>query len=263
MAALLGTFGVPFSFLIPMPRQGNTDFALAADWTPVAGDCRIVRDGAAPVALSNLPTAVTIGNTAGWLFSLTAAEMEANQIDVVVADAATKAVQDQWIEITTVHPGTLHQGRVTAGAATGCTLAATAIDAVNRYRFCQLDVIAGAGAGQSTTIAAQASGRVISFDRTLETALDATSCVRISGLGLQGLSQAEVEAAILDAANGIEAGLTLRQALRGFAATLLGKKTGSGTATEVFRNAVADTKPRVTATVDNAGNRTAITFDGT
>lgn len=70
-----------------------------------------------------------------------------------------------------------------------------------------------------------------------------------------------IAAALLDLAAGVETGLTLRQALRLVTATTGGKLSGGGTATEVFRNAVADSKARVTATVDASGNRSAITYD--
>lgn len=67
--------------------------------------------------------------------------------------------------------------------------------------------------------------------------------------------------ALLDRANGIEAGVTPRQAMRLDLAILGAKLSGAGSGTEVFRNAVADSKNRVTATVDTSGNRTAITYD--
>jgi hypothetical protein len=48
--------------------------------------------------------------------------------------------------------------------------------------------------------------------------------------------------------------------LRLIAAMAAGKVSGAQTGTEVFRD-VGDTKPRITATVDAQGNRTAITLD--
>ena len=66
----------------------------------------------------------------------------------------------------------------------------------------------------------------------------------------------------LDRASGIEAGLTMRGALRLMASVLVGKLSGAGTGTETFRNPV-DTKARVVAAVDPSGNRTAITTDTT
>lgn len=53
---------------------------------------------------------------------------------------------------------------------------------------------------------------------------------------------------------------TLRQALRGFIAALIGKADGLGTTTVHYRD-IADTKNVITATVDADGNRSAITLD--
>ena len=66
---------------------------------------------------------------------------------------------------------------------------------------------------------------------------------------------------LLDRANALETGLTMRQAWRFAMSVLGGKLSGAGTGTEVFRNAVQDSKTRVTATVDGSGNRTAIVSD--
>ncbi len=61
----------------------------------------------------------------------------------------------------------------------------------------------------------------------------------------------------------IEAGLTVREAMRLILAALAGKVSGSPGTTITFRNAVADSKNRIVATVDGDGNRTAITYDVT
>jgi hypothetical protein len=60
----------------------------------------------------------------------------------------------------------------------------------------------------------------------------------------------------------VEGTLTMRQAMRILLAALSGKSSGGGTVTLTFRD-VADSKARITATVDTSGNRTAITRDGT
>lgn len=67
-------------------------------------------------------------------------------------------------------------------------------------------------------------------------------------------------AGLLDLAAGVETGLTLRQALRGVVAALFGKVSGGATTTVAFRDQ-ADTKDRISATVDAEGNRSAITKD--
>jgi hypothetical protein len=59
----------------------------------------------------------------------------------------------------------------------------------------------------------------------------------------------------------VESGLTLRKALRLIAAATAGKVSGAAGSTVTIRNAVADGKDRIVATVDSNGNRTAITYD--
>lgn len=73
---------------------------------------------------------------------------------------------------------------------------------------------------------------------------------------------AENAAGLLDAAAGVETGLTFRQWLRIAASALFGKASGLETTTAVYRD-FGDTKARITATVDADGNRTAVTTDAT
>lgn len=84
--------------------------------------------------------------------------------------------------------------------------------------------------------------------------------VQVVALSLRDSTSAAV--ALLDLADAVETGLTPRQALRLITAILGGKVSGGGTTSIIFRNAVADNKERVTATVDGSyGNRNAITAD--
>ncbi len=53
----------------------------------------------------------------------------------------------------------------------------------------------------------------------------------------------------------------MRQVLRIVLAAVAGKSAGGGTGTITFRD-VADTKNRISATVDANRNRTAVTRDG-
>ena len=70
---------------------------------------------------------------------------------------------------------------------------------------------------------------------------------------------ANIAPALLDAANGVESGKTLRQALRIIAAVVAGKVSGAGTGTETFRS-LDDTANRAVVTVDANGNRTAVNY---
>lgn len=73
-----------------------------------------------------------------------------------------------------------------------------------------------------------------------------------------GLSAASVDA-ILDEV--VEGTLTLRQIVRITLAALVGESNGGGTGTINFRDQ-ADTKNRISASVDSNRNRTAVTVDG-
>jgi hypothetical protein len=71
------------------------------------------------------------------------------------------------------------------------------------------------------------------------------------------LTAAAVDAILDDA---VEGSNTVRQLLRGFAAALLGKASGLNLNAPKFRD-LGDTKDRISATTDTAGNRTAVTLD--
>lgn len=72
------------------------------------------------------------------------------------------------------------------------------------------------------------------------------------------ISQDDVTGAVLEAA--VEGGLSLKGALRLILAALTGKAAGGGSGTITFRDQ-ADTKPRLTLSVDAQGNRSAVTRD--
>jgi len=110
--------------------------------------------------------------------------------------------------------------------------------------------IAAAAAASAATNAALLQARVPASPAAVGSAMTLTSGERDS-----------IAAAQLDLANGIEVGLTERQAFRLMAAALAGKISGAATTTITIRNAVADSKDRIVATVDSDGDRTALTVD--
>ncbi len=73
---------------------------------------------------------------------------------------------------------------------------------------------------------------------------------------LNDITVADIIAGIADGSN------DLQEMMRIIFAALSGKTTGGGTVTLNFRDS-ADSKNRITATVDANGNRTAVTLDGT
>lgn len=75
------------------------------------------------------------------------------------------------------------------------------------------------------------------------------------------MSANAVADALLDRADAIETGWTLRKTIRVIAAAVAGKVSGAGSNAPVFRN-LSDTKARVSATTDSNGNRLSVTLDG-
>jgi hypothetical protein len=74
------------------------------------------------------------------------------------------------------------------------------------------------------------------------------------------VSAAEIADAVHDEA--IDGAVTHRQSMRLQNSALLGKVSGGATTTNTFRD-LADTKDRIVSTVDEDGNRSAVTLDAT
>jgi hypothetical protein len=104
--AELREYGVATTFLMPVIKAGAVDFATSSDWTPAAGDVKVIKNEGTPANIGTLPTAV--GNM--WKFTLTATEMQAARVDIQVVDSATKAVEDQAYKFTTYgHASAQHE----------------------------------------------------------------------------------------------------------------------------------------------------------
>lgn len=170
MSAFISKYGVAVHVYIPMIKRGVVDFAVSADWTPAAGDVKISKDGGAAANVTNLPTAITMGNTAMWDYSITATEMQAAKVMVTIADSATKAVEDSMFTIWT-HGNASGQYQVDFADSTAFGL--SRLDAAITSRLAPtvaartLDVSAGGEAGVdwanvgSPTTAVDLSGTTI------------------------------------------------------------------------------------------------------
>lgn len=98
----------------------------------------------------------------------------------------------------------------------------------------------------------------IAYSGTLATTVPITLlCINQADLVALG---GDVADAVLDEV--VEGSYTLRHLVRLMAAALLGKLSGAATTTITIRDA-SDTKTRITATVDEDGNRSALTLDET
>lgn len=101
------------------------------------------------------------------------------------------------------------------------------------------------------------------FDPAADTVVNVTTVATVNALATDAVSAAALAAGAVDEIldEVVEGSITLRQAIRIILARLVNKASGGGATTLTFRD-VADTKPRVTMTVDADGNRSAVTLDG-
>jgi hypothetical protein len=265
MTPIFAPFGTAYSFRAPVVKTGSTNFVVQADWGasgigPQPGDVKVIKDGA---SIANITTLPAIYSTSyAWAFSLSAAEMSADEIIIQVVNRTY--LTDQMFRIITTPDGAVRSRLAQAGASTTITLDTSASATDGLYNGNIVAIIAGTGAGQNKVIIGYAgSTKVATVDSAWATTPDTTSVFALYPQGIIGLSSAQVEAAIMDTTNGVETGLTFRQSLRLASAVLFGRRSGTGSGTEVFNAAVTNAKARVTGTIDGSGNRTNVTTDGT
>lgn len=99
--AFLRKYATATHIYLPVIKRGVVDFAVSADWSPASGDVKVSIDGGTAANIGTLPTAVTMGNTALWDFTIATGEVTGKKITIMVADSATKAVEDQCFLIET------------------------------------------------------------------------------------------------------------------------------------------------------------------
>lgn len=215
----LRKYNTATNIYIPIIKRGVVDFALGADWTPAAGDVKISKDGGVAANVTNLPTAITMGNTAMWNFSLTATEMQAAKIVISVADSATKAVEDQMFLIGTygnaaaehaadfddaVRLGLSALPAAAAEAAGGLYTRGGGAGQINQNANGQIDVRAVAITDALLTAAKFAAG---AFDAVWSVAVRiltaGTNIVLAKGVGVTGFT--DIDAAGVRAAVGLAA----------------------------------------------------------
>jgi hypothetical protein len=278
MSTISIPWGTATTFRAPIVKAGSTDYALTADWTPAAGDVKISKDGGAFANIATLPTFVSGNAALNW--TLSAAETEATEVVIQVIDSATKAVQDQFFRLQTTKAGALQVGvpqAVQSIGDTAITLDATAAAQTDFYKGSVVTIISGDGANQARIITAyNGSTKVATIDRGWDVALTTGGTRSVFAVFPQGLNQpltsaqttsavpttAQIATEIFDTQT-VEAGMTFRGALRLMGAVLMGRRSGTGSGTEVFNAAVTNSKARVTATIDGSGNRTNVTTDQT
>jgi hypothetical protein len=273
MSVMTIPWGAVHTFRAPILKAGSLDYAHTADWTPAAGDVMVSKDGGAFANIATLPTYIAASGTLTW--KLSAAECEATEIIIQVIDkAATKKVTDQMFRLVTAKVGAFDVGRAAAGAASSITLGSSASAVADFYKGAVVAITGGTGVNQSRLITGYTTGKIATVDHAWAVMPDATSVYGVwpnaaasaasaapAPADLSTAAVSAVVAAVLDGVDGIEPGLTAREALRLMAAMLFGQVSGAGTGTEVFKAAKTAAKARVTVTATAAGNRTAVVVD--
>lgn len=217
-----------YIFYIGLVAQANTK-VLQSSPTIAAGDFKVSIDGGAFANLTTLPV-VTPASGKAVKITLSAAEMNGDNIVVLCSDAAGAEWCDQLINIQTA---TRQVDDLTYPTTSGRSI----------------DVATTGEVGLDFDNVKQATGATTLNNVTVPTVTNLTNSVALSAAAVD---------AILDEV--VEGTYTLRQMMRITFAIVAGKSSGGGSSTVAFRD-VADTKNRVSATVDSSGNRTAVTID--
>lgn len=215
--------GVAFKMYIGLVDQSNTKL-LKANPTIASGDFQISKDGGAFANLTTLPSANPASGRA-VMIDLSASEMTADNIVIQCVDASGAEWCDQIINLQT-----------TAS---------------------QLDDLATAA--NLSTVLTNLSTIAGYIDTEVAAIKAKTDLIPASPAAVGDIPTA---AAVADAVwdEAVDSTITARQSIRLANSALGGKASGLNTTTAVYRD-LADTKDRISATVDADGNRTAVTRD--
>lgn len=268
--------GVAFTFTVALVEQANRP-QFKANPSLAVGDVKISKDNGALANITTLPTVAPASSRLVQV-ALDATEMTADRIDVQFVDAAgaewdeciitinTTAVTVDDLVRSTTPANTLDVSAAgnagidwgnIANPTTAQNLSGTNID--TDQVVASVSGAVGSVTGAVGSIAAGGIAAAAFAAGAIDAAAIAANAIGASELAADAVT--EIITGLLDLTDGIEIGLTPRQALRLMAAADAGKLSGAATTTVTIRNAVADTADRIQATVDSSGNRTAITYN--
>lgn len=135
------------------------------------------------------------------------------------------------------------------------TTTATEMDATNAKGWYSFTLAQAETSGDALLF----TGKSSTANAFVVGALIYTDPPNFSALSLDGSGKVDASL-LLDLSNGVETSWTLRQALRIILSAIAGKASGLATTTATYRD-MADTKNRISATVDSSGDRSAVTLD--
>lgn len=271
----------------PMPLK-NTAFRvtfpiLDADGDLVTGatglDSEVSKDGGTFADCTNEATEIATSSGMYYL-DLTSTEMNADTVALIIKTSTSGAKTTPIV----LYPVEATDISVNVTAWNG-----TAIPGVDTAGYPKVTVKSGTGAGELSIASGVVSADAVQLSGDAAAANNAESffdgtgyagtnnviptVTTVNGLAAGAITAAAIATGAIDAdalaADAIdeiwdevlEGSLTGRQIMRIFMAALAGKSSGGGTSTINFRDN-ADSKNRISATVDSNRNRTAVTLDG-
>lgn len=221
----------------------STDTATVDTWTVTpSGTITYKIFGSPPVSASYLP-AVNVTQFGGTNGTFSSGRPEVNTTHIAGSAVSTSSAQI-GVRVVSAANDSITAAAIQDGAIDAATFAAGAIDAT-------------AIASNAIAAAKIATGAITSA-KFAAGAIDAAA-IATGAIDADALASDAVDELIDEV---IEGTTTLRQAIRLLLSAAVGKASGLDTTTAVFRD-IGDTKNRISATVDEDGNRTAVTLDAT
>ncbi len=216
---ILAKYGVAFTYPVTLINANTGNFATTADYTEATGDVQVSKDNGAYANRSFGLSAVAGTNGTTWNHVLTATEMQAKFIRVLIADASPKAILDEEFIIQTfgdanasiiadlsqanlfanikainddtlspaqlalMFAGNMTYGTAQLGTSTTITLAAGASATNDYYYKSTVCIVAGTGVGQTPReiIAYNGTSKVATVDTAWSVNPDNTSKYQIIG----------------------------------------------------------------------------------
>jgi len=249
--------------LCTIDTSADAFYAVANDYTVVLSaatvDGKTVNAVLALFSIENRFIEADVTKVAGAAVSTTTAQLGVNVVQIS-GDATAADNLEAATDGGTYNVG---GGAVVAASVTGAVGSVTgAVGSVTGNVGGSVGSIATGGIVAASFAASAITASAIASD-AIAAAKIASNAITSAKFAAGAIDEAALNADAVDEIldEVVEGTLTLRQVLRILLAVLAGKSGGGGTTTDTFRD-VADSKDRVSATVNASGNRTAITLDG-
>lgn len=228
--------------------QSTTGVTLTADFDSVTGLNHVAIDTSADGTFYSAGSFFDIVVTTGTVDSVSAVGTVVGRFTIRKNSALKPTTAARTLDVDA--SGGTEVGSFQAGALTSAAFAANAIDSSAIAATAAIEI---AGAVWDELTASHTTANT--FGKALS---DILAAVASTGAVLTAAERNAIADAFLARANGIETGVTPKQAMQYMAAALAGVLSGAATTTESIQAIGNAATLRITATVDANGNRSAI-----